>query len=157
MGLGGGLFVGWALGSCFVLSIVSALVPWVNAEVILLGFAAAADSTTQLVALVGVVTAGQMIGKCLLYFVARRAAGIPRHADRAASRWRHRLESLRRAPLTLVFVSSAVGVPPFFLVTVLAGALRVGFGGFVTAGTLGRLLRFAGLVAVPRFLVGYAA
>ena len=152
----GGVFAGWAIASCLMLSFVSAVVPWVNAEVILLGFAATVGSTSELAVVVVVVTAGQMIGKCLLYEASRRAAALPRHADEAASRWQRRLSSVRSAPLTLVFVSSVVGVPPFYLVTLVAGALRIGVGRFVAAGTLGRLVRFGCLVAVPHLLAASA-
>ncbi len=96
-----------------------------------------------------------MIGKCALYYGARAAA---RHRadepDRRVERWRRRLEASPRGALALVFVSSVVGVPPFYLVTMLAGACRLGFAGFVGAGTAGRLVRFAALVALPRLALG---
>jgi membrane protein YqaA with SNARE-associated domain len=141
----------WIHASCFGLSIVSALVPWVNAEAILLAFTASARSWAQLGLLVLVATAGQMIGKCVLYSAARTAARRqPRRVDGRVERWRHRLESSPRSALMLVFVSSAAGVPPFYVMTMLAGACRLGFAGFVSAGTAGRLIRFGALVAVPR-------
>jgi membrane protein YqaA with SNARE-associated domain len=102
--------------------VVSALVPWINAEVILLAFAATAGSWTELAALVLVTTAGQMLGKCVLYGVARgtshRRVG---RSDDKVERWRRRLATSRRGSLALVFVSSVVGIPPFYIVTMLAG------------------------------------
>jgi membrane protein YqaA with SNARE-associated domain len=149
------LAAAWVPASCFGLSVVSALVPWVNAEAILLAFASSARSGLDLVALVLVTTAGQMLGKCVLYFVARRARHRQvRGHDGKVERWRRRLERSPRAALTLVFVSSVVGLPPFYVVTMVAGACGVGLAGYLGAGTAGRLVRFGTLVAVPRLALG---
>ena len=51
--------------------------------------------------------------------------------------------------MLLVLVSSAIGVPPFFLVTLAAGAVGVNFRRFVIAGTIGRLMRFGSLALLP--------
>jgi membrane protein YqaA with SNARE-associated domain len=61
-------------------------------------------------------------------------------------RWRGRLTRRRSSPVAIVFLSSAVGFPPFFAITALAGALKLNFAGFLAAGTGGRLIRFAALV-----------
>ena len=55
------------------------------------------------------------------------------------------------------FLSSAVGLPPFFATAILAGTLKFPFPRFLVAGFLGRLLRFGLIVAVPalgRWVVG---
>lgn len=145
----------WIQASCFGLSVVSALVPWVNGEAILLAFSASARSWSQLAVLVVVTTAGQMLGKCVLYGAARTAAGRRTHEpDQRTERWRRRLEASPHGALALVFVSSVVGLPPFYLVTMVAGAGRLGFGRFISAGTAGRLVRFGALVTVPRLALG---
>ena len=53
----------------------------------------------------------------------------------------------------MVVLSSAVGIPPFFLMTLLAGATRMNLTTFLAAGTCGRLLRFSALVIVPHLLM----
>jgi membrane protein YqaA with SNARE-associated domain len=53
----------------------------------------------------------------------------------------------------LVLVSSLVGLPPFFLVTFVAGAMKMNFVTFLTAGMMGRLVRFGALVMVPQLMV----
>ena len=58
---------------CFALTLVSAVAPWVNAEIVLLSFTTTASSPAMMAALVIIATAGQMTGKMALY-----AAGHPR-------------------------------------------------------------------------------
>ena len=141
--------------SCFGLTILSAIVPWVNAEVILLSLAALVDSPLALVVLVIVATAGQMVGKCVVYWTGRRSGRLhsPRVAD-ALERWRHRLAKHPSNAVTLVLVSSIVGIPPFYPVTLAAGALGVDFWRFLVAGTVGRLVRFGALAFVPHLVRG---
>ena len=137
---------------CFALSIVSALVPWVNGEVLLLSLTAMAHTPFDLVVLVLLASAGQMVGKCFLYWAGRGTLKIPpgRMLSIAAS-WKERLDRSPAKLLALVFISSAVGIPPFYVITVLAGALRVKFGPFIGIGTCGRLVRFGALVTIPQF------
>lgn len=141
-----GLYLG-----CFGLSIVSALVPWVNGEVLLLALAALAHSPFDLIILVLLASGGQMAGKCLLYCAGRGT--IRFQAGRTQSimnTWRGRFQQSPAKMLALVFVSSAVGIPPFYVITLLAGAFRIKFGPFIGIGLCGRLVRFGALVAVPQ-------
>ena len=140
--------------SCFVLSIVSALVPWVNGEVLLLSLAALVRSPFPLLVLVLLASAGQMAGKCVLYWAGRGV--IPLRSGRIGitlASWRERFERSSSRPMGLIFVSSALGIPPFYVVTILAGAFRVRFGRFIAVGSCGRLLRFGVLVLVPQVAV----
>ncbi len=135
---------------CFSLSIVSALVPWVNGEVILLSLVALAHSSWARALLVLSASAGQMAGKCILYWAGKGV--IPLESGRvkeAVSTWRGRFERSPSKLLSLVFVSSAVGIPPFYVITILAGVLRVRFGPFFTVGACGRIVRFGALAFVP--------
>jgi membrane protein YqaA with SNARE-associated domain len=145
----------WTALGCFALTLLSALVPWVNAEVIVLSLPAVAASGTELVLLLLVATAGQMSGKCVLYWIARRGGARLSEGRVAAAiaRWRVRIERRPSSPVALVLLSSAVGIPPFYVITLMAGALRVGFWPFLAAGTCGRLVRFGALIYVPHLVV----
>ncbi len=135
---------------CFVLSIVSALVPWVNGEVILLSLTALARCPAERAFLVLSASAGQMAGKCVLYWAGKGV--IPLRSGRiskAMSAWKDKFEKSPKKMLSLVFVSSALGIPPFFVVTILAGAFRVRFAPFFTVGACGRLVRFGAVAFVP--------
>jgi membrane protein YqaA with SNARE-associated domain len=132
---------------CFGLTTVSAVVPWVNAEVIVLSLPAIAPSRWALVGLLGVATAGQMAGKCVVYWASRKGLRAPSPALKARlDACRQRFERHAWGPGLCVLVSSITGLPPFYLTTMAAGALRVNFAVFLVAGTAGRLVRFGSLV-----------
>jgi membrane protein YqaA with SNARE-associated domain len=148
---GMGLYLG-----CFLLSIVSALVPWVNGEVVLLSLATLARSPADLATLVLLTSAGQMTGKCMLYWAGRGVVPLrSNYAGRMVSTWKERFEQSPSKHLALVFISSTLGIPPFYVTTILAGAFRVRFGPFFVVGTCGRLLRFGLLVSVPRLALRF--
>lgn len=143
---------------------VSALIPVVNLEVYLAGAALFGESRNgwQVAVLAAVAAAGQLTGKTLFYLAGRGVLSLPRrlrHRVPSASetspsasqtrvaarldRWNQRIQ--RRPWLSAVFVgtSASVGLPPFALVSVAAGALRVSLPVFLLAGLVGRWARFA--------------
>jgi membrane protein YqaA with SNARE-associated domain len=142
----------WLFPLCFAFSIVSALVPWINGEVLLLSCAALARSPSDLVILVLAASAGQMAGKCGLYWVGRGTVKLQSGRIRVVvNKWRERFQQSPSKLLMLVFVSSAVGIPPFYVITVLAGAFHMKFAPFLGIGACGRLIRFGLLVFIPQF------
>jgi len=144
----------WTAAWCFGYTVLSAIVPWVNAEVVVLSLPLFAASRLELMALVLVATAGQMVGKCVVYWSARGAGKAPPERWTASlERWRVRFERRPPAALGLVFVSSAVGIPPFYVISLLAGALKLGFGRYLFAGTCGRLVRFGLLAFCPQLIL----
>lgn len=145
----------WAGLGCFGLTVLSAVFPWFSAEIVVLALPAVAGSGVELAVLVAVAAAGQMTGKGLVYWAARRGSALasPRVA-RAFARWQGRLDRWRARPAALVFVSATAGFPPLFLVTAFAGAARWNFQWFLLAGTAGRLVRFGAIAYVPWAFVG---
>jgi membrane protein YqaA with SNARE-associated domain len=132
----------------FVYCIASGFIPVVNAELFLLGAAALAPG--ELLPVITILAAaGQMVAKSGMYLGGRGVVRLPsekRKADLEAlrarvARWKSRD--------LLVLVSAALGLPPFFAVSILAGTLRFPFPRFLVAGFLGRLVRFSLIVAVP--------
>ncbi len=140
--------------SCFALSIVSALLPWVNCELLLLSLAAMVRSPWELACLVLLTSMGQMAGKCVLYWGGRGTIRFQSNRiTRATASWGKRFERCSSKPLTLVFVSSALGIPPFYVTTFLAGAVGLRFARFVGVGMCGRLVRFGLIVFVPQVAI----
>ena len=106
---------------CFMLSIVSALVPWVNGEVILLSLTALARTTWGRALLVLSAGAGQMVGKCILYWAGTGVISLKSgRVQEALSAWKGRFEKSPSKMLSLVFASSTLGIPPFYVITLLA-------------------------------------
>ncbi len=143
----------WIATGCYAIAVVSAIVPWVNAEVVMISAAPLAMSQVQLAALVAVVTLGQMTGKSVMYWISRTAARprAPR-VQHAIDRWQERLQRHPGSALGVMAISSTVGLPPFYVVAIAAGALHVPFGRFLAVGTAGRLVHFALLALVPHLV-----
>jgi membrane protein YqaA with SNARE-associated domain len=130
-------------------SFISAFIPAVNAELLLLGLAAAAPPSWLLV-VVALTTTGQMCGKVLLYLAGRGVIMVP--AGRGAAwleRAKARADRHRRLGGTFLFASALSGLPPFYLTSITAGLARFSFRGFLVFGSLGRFLRFAAVALVP--------
>ena len=139
---------------CFGLTVASAIFPWLSAELIVLSLPAVATTRTALFILVVLATAGQMTGKCVVYWIGRKGnRALPGRPGQALRRWRERLERQPSKAAALVLVSSIVGLPPFYIMTLLAGAMKMNFPLFLTVGTAGRLLRFGVLVLLPQLAI----
>ena len=134
------------LGSALGYGILSAIVPFMNAEVYVVGATALVPSQLW-PALLVLFTIGTMLGKGFIFVSAERLT------NRAAPKVRVRIDRavamLERRPAAtwpIVFVSALVGLPPFYAVTVAGGVLRLGVVSFLVVGGAGRLLRFATLM-----------
>jgi membrane protein YqaA with SNARE-associated domain len=143
----------WIASGCYAIAVVSAIVPWVNAEVVMLSAAPLARTQVQLAALVALVTLGQRTGKSIMYWISRKAARprAPR-VQQAIDRWQERFQRHPGSALGVMAISSTVGLPPFYVVAIAAGALHVPFGRFLAVGTAGRLVHFALLALVPQLV-----
>jgi membrane protein YqaA with SNARE-associated domain len=153
------LSFGMAMLGCLGLAMISAVVPWVNAEAIVIALPAIAHSLTELVALVIVVTIGQMAGKCVVYVAGRRGLALSERSEskgvrvgtgkiaEGVARWQARAAASPSVAIALVALSSLVGIPPFYVMSAIAGAVRMNLAWFLAAGTAGRLVRFGALAA----------
>lgn len=138
-------------GECLAvvgLAVASALVPLINIEAILVLAASQGPVPTWL--LVVAATVGQMLGKLLWYYGGReldRFGFVARRMERprakaSMARWRVRTEGRPWFCAGALFVSASTGVPPYAVLCVLAGTLRVPLPVFLVTGLLGRGLRF---------------
>lgn len=137
--------------SCYFLLIGSALIPWLNSELIVVSLSALMPSDAQRVVLVLVAAAGQVSGNSVLYWAGRGAFRLPR-AERTLATWREKLKDRKLGGMAVLLSSATLGLPPFFPLSLLAGSLGVPFARFVVVGTCGRALRY-GAVAFASSLV----
>jgi membrane protein YqaA with SNARE-associated domain len=144
----------WTAAGFFAASILSALLPWVNAELLMLSAVPLASSHASLMGLVAAVTMGQMTGKSVMYWISRNATGTyARRVRNAVEGLRTRLEGHPRAALGLVLVSALVGVPPFYAVSIAAGASGMRFGRFLAVGGFARFVHFAAVALLPQVVM----
>jgi membrane protein YqaA with SNARE-associated domain len=138
-------------GGTLVVCFIAGLVPLVNAELFLVGISALViRSPAQLPAIVVLAAIGQMTAKVVLYYMGVGMFELPR------GRWRERFERARarverwkKRPYAIYAVSATLGLPPFYLVSLVAGVLRINFTLFCLIGLAGRTARFAVVVAIP--------
>lgn len=127
-----------------------ALVPFLNTELYLIGASAIAPRALW-APLVVAGTAGAMAGKVLLYFAGRGVVKLPAGRMQAGlQKMQARMEEKPLAGKLLYAVSAVAGFPPFYVTTVAAGAVEMNFIFFLVVGFLGRLVRFALVVALPQ-------
>ena len=134
-------------------SFASALVPLVNVEAYL-GVRASIGGLDSVWALGLVAALGQMLGKLVWFYLGanalswgwiRRRVETPRAQARLAT-WQARTEQRPVLSGGLVLLSAFSGFPPFAIVAVLAGQLRLHVGSFFVLGLLGRWLRFVAVL-----------
>lgn len=126
---------------------VGGLIPWVNSELAILG-AAVLVPAEWLPLLVLSCALAQMSSKLVLYGVTRwTPERLPARARTMLTRMDRFRE--RRGLLTAaVFCGSALSMPPFYLVTLASGVLRVRLLVFALVGLSGTAARYGVLVWV---------
>lgn len=144
----------------FGYSVVSALVPVVNAELYLVGLMRQRPELAWW--LVGLAAAtGQMVGKLVYYYAGRGALRLParlRHRSERerGGRWAALLvrfqETCAERPVWtsgVLLASAALGLPPYLAIAVLAGVAKVPLPVFLVTGLIGRSARFGAIAASP--------
>lgn len=132
-----------------IVSFVSAIFPPINTELFLLAVAAIAKPAA-LPAVLLAAAVGQMAGKSLFYLAGRGLLKLPLgRYQQMFDEWTVRLGRSPRGVDLVMLSSSTWGVPPFLVVPYLAGLFKLSFLRFWALGLLGRLLRFAAILAVP--------
>ncbi|MFC3999542.1 VTT domain-containing protein [Nocardiopsis sediminis] len=141
----------------FAVALASALLPVLNIELYLLG-AASLSGGPVLSAMAVAAAAGQTLGKVAYYYLGRGVLDLPWLRRRAATtgRWGERIAGLRAKAegrpwwtAGLVAVSSFASIPPFMVVCVLAGTVRMPVWAFVAVTMATRSARFLLLVFAP--------
>ncbi len=142
----------------FLVGLASAVLIVVNIEVYLVGAAAATSGEWVLVAMAVAAGLGQTIGKVGYYYVGRGVLDLPwlRRRAEKPSRWSNRVAQWRRKAegrpwwtVGLVGLSSLTSVPPFMVICVLAGTVRLPLSVFFVVTMLTRTARFVVLVFFP--------
>ncbi len=148
----GGVLLSGAMG------LLSALVPFVNAEVYAIAVSTQAGPLLAVACAVALAV-GQTGGKWLWYLSGRagvdrwrrrRVVETPRHEDLDPGRLARLQARLRdrRSSAAVVLLSGAVGLPPLAVVAVAAGATRMRAADFLACCLAGRTLRFC-VVLLP--------
>jgi membrane protein YqaA with SNARE-associated domain len=142
-------------------SFTSALVPLVNLEAYL-GVRGSVGGMDSVWVLGLVAASGQMAGKLVWYYLGasslswgwvRRRVDKPKAQARLET-WRTRTNDRPVAAGALVLASAFSGFPPFAILAVLAGQLRMSLALFLVLGLAGRWLRFTAVLGGAEWLSG---
>lgn len=134
----------------FGVAVLSAVIPVINIEIYLLGASALAPRE-MVIPLIVAGTLGQVVGKIALYYAGTGALKLPGKRLKAAlQKMNTQMQERPNMGGALVFVSATAGLPPYYLVTLAAGAARMNLAMFLIVSFVGRLIRFAIVVAIPQ-------
>ena len=132
----------------FGFAFVSGIIPFVlNIELYLLAVAALTSAPAP--AIVGLATAGQTLAKIILYFAGKGALNLTWIKRAAASKAMGAFEKRPGSGLGIVAVSSVLGIPPLYAVSLVAGTLRLPFAAFAALIIVGRTIRFGAVYLAP--------
>src|SRR5262245_14975906 len=138
----------------YAVSVVSAVFPVINAELYLIGVGAAV-SDEALVPVVLLSALGQMTGKAGLYAGGRGLLKLrPGSRTGAVERLHSRVLEKKGSTGALLFASAFLGLPPFYVLSIVAGMLHVRFAAFLLLGFVGRALRFGLVILMPQLVGG---
>jgi len=137
---------------------VSSVVPVFNMETYIVVAYARSDATALQLAFIGSV--GQNIGKLVWYFVCRESLDIGWLKRRLETpkrqaqfqRWSDFVQNRPGVSGLVTFLSALVGVPPFFVMAMIAGTLRMNVFVFFLSGIAGRTLFFWAILGGAHFV-----
>ncbi len=138
----------WVVLSLLAVAFVSAFLPVLNIETYVVVVAASGQLPPLVVALAAAV--GQVGGKLLWYEAGRSSDRWPwlqrRLARPAVStrldRWAAWVAEHPRWTVLVLLTSAGAGLPPFMVISIVAGRLRVPVLLFVVTALVGRFMRF---------------
>ena len=126
--------------------------PFVNIELVLIAASAAAPRSYVL-PLILAATLGQIAGKSMMFFGGRGVKFLQRgYMKEKIDEMGERMQRRNGAVGTMLFMSAATGLPPFYVVSVASGLVGVAFAQFATLGFLGRFARFSVVVLFPQLI-----
>ena len=134
----------------FGVAVLSAVIPVINIEIYLLGASALAPRA-MVIPLIVAGTLGQVLGKIALYYAGTGALKLPgKRLQAAMQKMNTQMQERPHMGGALVFVSATSGLPPYYLVTLAAGAAKMNLPMFLLISLVGRLIRFTVVVAIPQ-------
>ena len=139
----------------FIVGFVSGILFFVNIELYLV-VVSPLVSRPALAPVALYAAAGHMAAKVLFFYTGRGALNMP------LGRWKDKIEQVKRKVDDwsdrldlLVFLSSFLGVPPFYPICILAGGTRLGVVRFTVVGLVGRVIRFLIVIYFPQAVMRF--
>jgi membrane protein YqaA with SNARE-associated domain len=148
---------GWLVLGTYLYCVAAGFIPVMQTDVYLMAVSTASPPAA-VVPLIVAGTLGELSAKSAMYLAGRGVLSLPigKHRERldAASK---KLQASKMGPGGFILLSGSAGLPPFYIVSILAGTLKIPFPVFFVPGMVGRLVRFGALVLFPQLGKGILA
>jgi membrane protein YqaA with SNARE-associated domain len=137
-------------GGTLVIGFIAGMFPLVSIEVFLVGLSVYDVAPATLVILIPIAAVGHQIAKTICFYAGVGALALPRgKVKETIDKAKARVERWNKRPNLIMVLGSTIGFPPMYLLAFVAGPLmRFGIVRFTVICFIGRLLRYATLVAV---------
>lgn len=131
-------------------------IPTVSTEVFLVGIGLLLPAKQlPLLAFIGALS--QTLAKLHLYFIAAKIIPyLTYKTKRRLVRLRHKYFLRHHLSQSIIFISSLVGLPPYYLLNLLCGILNTGWLNFALLGLSGMFMRFLLCLYFPQFFLIYS-
>jgi membrane protein DedA with SNARE-associated domain len=94
--------------------------------------------------------AGQMAAKSIFYFGGKGLIKVSvKKNNKAYNNTAKKFKKWGTRIGTLIFLSAAIGIPPFFLTSFLSGSFKINYFKFLFFGSFGWLIRFSAIIIFP--------
>jgi membrane protein YqaA with SNARE-associated domain len=141
----------------FVVGFVSGLVPFVNSELYLIAVSPMVARPALLpIALLS--AAGQLTAKTIIFYAGRGVFKINMgRLEQKIEKVQKKFQQWEREKKTdlLMLISATTGYPPFYVLSFVAGAVKLHYIRFLTIGIIGRSIRFTAIVYFPQLVLKY--
>ena len=95
----------------------------------------------------------QMAAKVIVYFAGNGAIKLPlRKYEKKIARVKEKFENSKVKPGYFVLISAMTGIPPFYIVTLLSGMMKVHIWDFILFGLLGTSIKFTASLYLPQVI-----
>lgn len=138
----------------FIVCLISGFVPVVNAEIYLITVSSF-SAKTEIFFLIFISTSGQMMAKSIMYLSGRGVLNVSfLKYEKKIEKVKEKFKKWENKSFLFVFLSASSGFPPFYVVSILSGMLKLNFKWFLISGFLGRFVRFSVAVLFPQLIKG---
>jgi len=139
----------------YVFCVISGFVPVVNAELFLIIVSSTISKELFFPVLI-LAAAGQMTAKSIMFLGGKGIIKISTQKYQGKIEQVHRkLAEWKSKTDIFIFLSAFTGFPPFYIVALAAGTVKINFLRFFIAGLAGRFLRFGLAMLFPQLFKEY--
>ena len=136
----------------FLVSMAGGFIPIINVETFLVLVSSTSPKSVVL-PVVLLSTSAQMMVKSLMYFAGKGVLNLKfKKGKDKLEKIKKKLEKWKHSTNLFLFISASTGFPTFYVVSILAGSLKIKFRAFFILGFLGIFLKFLVVSLVPQFV-----